>query len=28
LLRNINADLQGSRFGEAEDLEKINAATA
>jgi [acyl-carrier-protein] S-malonyltransferase len=28
LLRNINADLQGSKFGEAEDLEKINAATA
>jgi [acyl-carrier-protein] S-malonyltransferase len=28
LLRNINADLRGSKFGEAEDLEKINAATA
>lgn len=28
LLRNINADLSGSKFGEAEDLEKIHAATA
>jgi len=28
LLRNINPDLQGSKFGEAGDLEKINAATA
>jgi [acyl-carrier-protein] S-malonyltransferase len=28
LLRNINPELQGSKFGEAEDLEKINAATA
>ena len=27
LLRNINPDLQGSKFGEAGDLEKINAAT-
>jgi [acyl-carrier-protein] S-malonyltransferase len=28
LLRNINPDLQGSKFGEADDLEKIHAATA
>jgi len=28
LLRNINPELQGSRFGEAEDLEKIHAAVA
>jgi [acyl-carrier-protein] S-malonyltransferase len=28
LLRNVNADLSGSKFGEAEDLEKIHAATA
>ncbi len=28
LLRNINAELQCSKFGEAEDLEKIHAATA
>ena len=28
LLRNINPDLSGSKFGEAEDLEKIHAATA
>lgn len=28
LLRNINPQLQGARFGEAEDLEKINVATA
>jgi [acyl-carrier-protein] S-malonyltransferase len=27
LLRNINPDLQGAKFGEASDLEKINAAT-
>jgi [acyl-carrier-protein] S-malonyltransferase len=27
-LRNINPDLQGSKFGEADDLEKIHAATA
>jgi [acyl-carrier-protein] S-malonyltransferase len=26
LLRNINPDLQGAKFGEAQDLEKINAA--
>jgi [acyl-carrier-protein] S-malonyltransferase len=28
LLRNINPDLAGSKFGEADDLEKIHAATA
>ena len=28
LLRNINSKLQGSKFGEAADLEKINAAIA
>jgi len=28
LLRNINPALQGAKFGEAADLEKINAATA
>jgi [acyl-carrier-protein] S-malonyltransferase len=28
LLRNINPDLQGSKFGEAADLEKIHAAIA
>jgi [acyl-carrier-protein] S-malonyltransferase len=28
LLRNIDATLSGSRFGEAEDLEKVSAATA
>ncbi len=28
LLRNINPELAGSRFGEAEDWEKIHAATA
>jgi [acyl-carrier-protein] S-malonyltransferase len=28
LLRNINPELAGSKFGEAEDLEKINAAIA
>jgi [acyl-carrier-protein] S-malonyltransferase len=28
LLRNINPELQGSKFGEAEDWEKIHAATA
>ena len=28
LLRNINPELQGSKFGEAADLEKIHAATA
>jgi len=28
LLRNINPALQGSKFGEAADLEKINAASA
>lgn len=28
LLRNIDPQLQGSKFGEAEDLEKINAAMA
>jgi [acyl-carrier-protein] S-malonyltransferase len=28
LLRNINPELQGSKFGAAEDLEKIHAATA
>lgn len=28
LLRNINPELRGSKFGEAEDWEKINAATA
>jgi len=28
LLRNINPDLQGARFGEAEDLEKVHAANA
>ena len=27
LLRNINPELQGTKFGEAQDLEKINAAT-
>jgi len=28
LLRNINPELRGSKFGEAEDWEKINAASA
>jgi [acyl-carrier-protein] S-malonyltransferase len=28
LLRNINPELAGSKFGEADDLEKIHAATA
>jgi [acyl-carrier-protein] S-malonyltransferase len=28
LLRNINPELQGSKFGEAGDLEKIHAAIA
>ena len=28
LLRNINNQLEGSKFGEAEDLEKVNAAIA
>lgn len=28
LLRNINPELQGIKFGEAEDLEKLNAAVA
>ena len=28
LLRNINPDLQGFRFGEADDMEKINAPVA
>lgn len=28
LLRNIDGTLEGSRFGEAEDLEKVNAAIA
>jgi [acyl-carrier-protein] S-malonyltransferase len=28
LLRNINPELEGSKFGEAEDWEKIHAATA
>ena len=28
LLRNINPDLQGSKFGEADDLEKLHAAIA
>jgi [acyl-carrier-protein] S-malonyltransferase len=28
LLRNINPELQGSKFGEADDLEKIHAAIA
>jgi [acyl-carrier-protein] S-malonyltransferase len=28
LLRNINPELQGSKFGEAADLEKIHAAIA
>ena len=28
LLRNINPDLQGAKFGEAEDWEKLHAATA
>jgi len=28
LLRNINPELQGARFGEAEDWEKLHAATA
>ena len=28
LLRNINPELQGARFGEAEDLEKLHAAVA
>jgi [acyl-carrier-protein] S-malonyltransferase len=26
LMRNINPELQGAKFGEAQDLEKINAA--
>jgi hypothetical protein len=28
LLRNIDGNLEGSKFGEAEDLEKVNAAMA
>jgi [acyl-carrier-protein] S-malonyltransferase len=28
LLRNINGELEGSKFGEAEDLEKVHAAIA
>jgi hypothetical protein len=28
LLRNINSQLEGSKFGEAEDLEKVHAAIA
>ena len=28
LLRNINPDLQGAKFGEADDWEKVHAATA
>ena len=28
LLRNINPDLEGAKFGEAADLEKVHAANA
>jgi malonyl CoA-acyl carrier protein transacylase len=28
LLRNINSQLEGSKFGAAEDLEKVHAAIA